>query len=61
MASSAAANDLRRQIRDLKRQMRADDMRIMSSWNGGLTMEEHRCNTRLEVLKAALDREEAER
>lgn len=50
------AKDVRREILELKREMKADGIPIRSCFNGGHTRESMRYNARLFALKAELER-----
>ena len=48
--------EIQKQIRELKREMKANHIRIISFMNGGLTSDESRYNCELYRLKLALER-----
>ena len=46
--------ELRQEIKELKREMKESGVRLVSCFNGGLTNEEQRCNSKLFRLKVEL-------
>jgi len=46
--------EIRKEMKDLKKEMKESGMRITSCFNGGLTRDEYRCNSRLFQLKTEL-------
>lgn len=52
------SKEIKAQIRDLKRSMKEQGIRVVSCFNGGLTPDESRHNTRLFELKVNLEKAE---
>lgn len=49
------AKEIRKELREAKRDMKARGIRVISFMNGGLTREESRCNENLFRLKTLLE------
>lgn len=48
--------DIKREIATLKKEMKENNVRVTSCFNGGLSREEMRCNQELFRLKTQLER-----
>jgi hypothetical protein len=50
------SEETKKQIADLRKQMRAENVRVISCFNAGLTPQEYLYNSQLFTLKTTLER-----